>query len=121
MSDLTEAVDTIIKAKVAEALAGEGNTLIEKLVAAALSQEIEIGGTYNRKKVSFLDNEVTNGVERHVAKAINEILDENKERIKAAVRAKMEPALDHFSASIVDAFSSDDWRANLVVRVHRED
>ena len=124
MSDIEKGIDAIIKAKIAEALAGseDGRTMFESLVDAALTNVIEVPNLpgHGKRRVSFLENAVDLGIQRAVERAMREVLAEHADTIKEQVRTAAAPHIDKMTASIVDAMVGDDWRVQMQVKIPRE-
>lgn len=124
MSDIEKGIDAIIKAKIAEALAGadSGQTMMEKLVDAALTNTIEVRDSsgYGKRRVQFLEHQIDLGIQHAVERAMREVLAEHHDTIKESVRKAATPHIDKMTASIVDAMVGDDWRVNMQVKIPRE-
>lgn len=124
MSDIEKGIDAIIKAKIAEALAGteDGRTMFESLVDAALTNVIEVPNLtgYGKRRVSFLENAVDLGIQHAVERAMREVLAEHADTIKEQVRTAAAPHIDKMTASIVDAMVGDDWRVQMQVKIPRD-
>lgn len=124
MSDIEKGIDAIIKAKIAEALAGtsEGRTMFESLVDAALTNTIEVQSAngYSKRRVQFLEHRIDLGIQSAVEHALRDVLAEHHDTIKESVRKAATPHIDKMTASIVDAMVGDDWRVNMQVKIPRE-
>lgn len=124
MSDIEKGIDAIIKAKIAEALTGapEGGTLIERLVDAALKNEIEVPrrGGYGTARVSFVEHQIDVGIQVAVERAMREVIAEHADTIKEQVRTAATPHIDKMTASMIDAIVGDDWRVQMQVKIPRD-
>ncbi|WP_428925012.1 hypothetical protein [Marinibacterium sp. SX1] len=111
-SEMKTAIETVAKAKVAEALGGD---VLGRIVQEVLDHKPRgYGGS--RDERTTLDRIVIEVVEQQITKAVREVVAENADvqtKIRDAVRARA----DAFTATIVDAFAKDDWRADLTVKI----
>jgi phage baseplate assembly protein W len=109
-----KAIETVAKAKVAEALGGD---VLGKLVDEVMRHT---NRTYGSDTSTFFDRIVRECIEATIRQAAMAAISDNeavKEKIASAIRERA----DHFAVTIVDAFADNDWRAELKVTVNRGD
>lgn len=112
---LKAAVMQVAQAKVAEALGGD---ILGTMVEAVMKHK---DSSYGRRddKTEF-ERLVESHIHHVLSEAIREHLAEHSAAIKAAVAAAMaREGVEKFATTIVDAFQSEDWRAELKVNVER--
>ena len=101
MSDLnlklpTEIVERAVRDKISAAIAsqlGDPEVMIQKLVGAALSQKVDTKGNINgssyHDKHEFLEVMMGNFIRDAAKEALIEFLEENKKKIKEAVKKEV--------------------------------
>jgi len=105
---LTEAVETIIKLKVAEALEGK-ETLIESMVLKILEDKT----LSDDGKKSYVQDWIEARIENIVRRELQEFMTENAEAIKATIHSKAKPIMDKLADQIIDGLKTDDWRVKF--------
>ena len=110
--DISEAVKSVAKAKVAEALGGD---VISKIVAEVMSQKRDSYGRSDAK--TWFDQVVFDCVQDVIRKEVASHIttDEMRLKIKTAIAEKA----DSMATTIVDAFATDNWNAKLEIKIER--
>lgn len=97
---ISAAVTARVEAAVLEALSGD--QFIGQMVGKALSQEIEVGGTYGRKKTTFMQETLRSTIQECVKVATAEVIAERKDEIKDAVRAAIAGKIEVIATAMAD-------------------
>lgn len=97
---ITAAVNARVEAAVLEALSGD--QFIGQMVAKALNAEVEVGGTYSRKKTTFMQATLNSTIQECVKVATAEAIAERKDEIKDAVRAALSDKIELIATSMAD-------------------
>lgn len=110
-NQVKEAVLVVARAQVAEALGGD---VLGKIVADVLNHR----PTYsynNQSKTTVLEDIIREQIGVVAREAVREALGapELREQIRVAVVAKAEA----FAVSVADAFTKEDWRAELNIKL----
>lgn len=121
MNDIEAILKATIQTKVVEAFNSTPD-MVEKLVAAALSKEVnQQGGApgYHDKKMPYMDWLVGEEIRRAVCGCVRDYVAENKEQIAAKTRAAIESS--DFGTPIAAALAgvlgqSHNWFVNLEIQ-----
>lgn len=96
---IANAVSARVEAEVIKALAGD--EIIGRYIAAALNQQVEVGGSYNRTKVTFLQATLRSAFQEMTKRAIAKVLEQDAELIEAEVRKAVRRNATGFAEAIV--------------------
>ena len=106
------AIETLAKAKVAEALGGD---VLGKLVDEVMQHTDR--STYGQAtQRTFFDKIVRECLETTIRQAVRDEI-ANSEAVKAKLKAAIHERAEAFAATVIDAFASEDWRAQLTVTI----
>lgn len=97
---ISAAVTARVEASVLEALSGD--QFIGQMVANALSAEVEVGGSYSRRKTTFMNATLRSTIQECVKVATAEVITERKDEIKEAVRAAIADKIDVIATAMAD-------------------
>ncbi len=107
-----EAVETLVKVKVAKALEEE-DALIEKMVIKILEAPIYS----SRGKKTFIQDELEHRVRAVVQKEVELCLAAQAEVIKQTIHAKAKPIMDKLVEQVINHFDEDDWRVKFDIHL----
>jgi hypothetical protein len=112
---IRDLVKTTIEAQIVKAL-NEGPDMVEKLVKAALSKEVDATGKFDGygNKTPYIDYLVGNEIRFAAQRAVSAVVAEKADVIEAQVRAALSQAdvVQSFVKAIVGA-TSEEWRINV--------
>jgi len=106
------AIETVAKAKVAEALGGD---VLGKLIDEVMKHKER--STYGKNEKTFFDVVVEDVLRETIRRAVRDEIAKNgvvHEKLKTAIETRAAS----FAVAVIDAFASDDWRAQLTVKLH---
>lgn len=114
---LNDAIMQVAQAKVAEALGGD---VLGKIIQNVMDHKDR---SYNGRRDgrTFFERMVQQEVERAVSEAIREHLKEQGNEIKLAVKTALLSNADKVATEVIDAFVGGDWRADLSIKLDRDD
>lgn len=116
---LKEAVHQIAAARVAETLGGSDG-VIKQMVNAVMDHREKQYGSYAADATTYLDQLVNDALRNEVRDAVRDALALRKAEIRDAISTKVSERVDILSTTIIDAFVTDDWRAELKVEVKKD-
>jgi hypothetical protein len=101
-SDLNNTIMTAVTARVeAEVVkALSGHELIGRYVAAALNQQVEVGGSFSRTKTTFLHQALRTAFQEMTKKVINELLVDERPLIEDEIRKAIRRNATKFAEAI---------------------
>lgn len=111
--EVNEAIKTLAKAKVAAALSDD---ILGELVDSVMKQK---SGGYGDKS-TFIERIINEYIEKALRSAVGEVMKERSDEIKSKVKSALNERTEAFATTIIDSFATDDWRAELSVRVGRD-
>jgi hypothetical protein len=100
---IAHAVSARIEAQVAAALAGDD--MIGRYVTAALTQEIQVGGSYEKRKTTFLKNTLDIAFQNIAKNVVARVLSEEAEAIEIAVRKELRANIATLASTLVGSVS----------------
>ena len=109
--EMKDAVMTVAKARVAEALGGD---VLGRLVDEVLKHANRSGYSNAGNTKTFLDEIVAEQIRRAVEHEVRELI-ANSPDVKERMRAAIHERADAFAMSVVDAFVTDSWQATVNV------
>lgn len=110
------AIETVAKARVAEALGGD---VLGRLVDEVMQHKDR--STYgNQSPLTFFDKIVREVLEVTIRQAVRDAIG-NSDVVKAKLKAAIEARAETFAASVIDAFATEDWRVETTVKIDRRD
>lgn len=119
----TEIVERAVRDKINAAIAaqlGNPEEMIQKLVEAALSQQVDSTGKRSRSsydnKFEFLDVIMGNFVRDAAKEALNEYLEENRVKIKESVKKEIAKSPSKFAKVFMDGLT-DSMKSSYSSRV----
>lgn len=117
---MSELVKTTLQTKILETFTKDGLDLLNKLIAAALSQPVDPhngrADGHGYGKIPYLDWLVGNSIRDAARDAIYGIVREHMEEIKAQVRDRL--TADNLAQAIADAVgkaAEEDWRFKITI------
>jgi hypothetical protein len=96
---IASAVSARVEAEVIRALAGD--EVIGRYIAAALNQQVEVGGSYKRTKATFLQATLQSAFQEMTKRAIAKVLEEDAALIEDEIRKAIRRQAHGFAESIV--------------------
>lgn len=120
---IAQAVEAKISAAVIQALSGD--EVLGRYVTAALQQPVEINdGSYNKKKVPFLDHVIRTAMRKAVNAAVVELLEGEVENIKTQVakqlRASSNTIAEQFVAQLADKTIKNAYGLSVTLKFPNE-
>lgn len=114
---LNEAIKQVAQAKVAEALSPD---ILGTMIQAVMDHKDRSYNSSDKEQTTF-EKLVNEQIKNSVRLAVTEYISENSAAIKDAVKRSMRTGgLDKLATNVVDAFASNDWRANLEIKLDRD-
>lgn len=112
-NDVKLAVETVAKAKIAEAMGGD---VIAKIVTEVMEQKSDKYGRHDAK--TWFEQVVFDSIESVVRQEIAARVEQDdvKEMIKSAVAEKA----GEIALTVASSFASQDWRAELKININRD-
>lgn len=101
---IVSAVNARIEAEVAKALAGD--EMIGRLVTAALMQPVEVGRSFDHKKVPFLTSVLQKAIQTATETAIKKMIEQHIDDIEYAVRGALLRDLDRIAGVLTESLTT---------------
>lgn len=110
---LAEAIKQVAQAKVAEALGGD---ILGKMVKEVMDHRLKSYGSGKDNPTAF-ERIVTEIIQNMIRDIVREVLAARREEMTVAINAAMSGQVNRMATAVIEAFLSDEWRAQLTVTV----
>lgn len=110
---LAEAIKQVAQAKVAEALGGD---ILGKMIREVMDHRAKSYGSGKGNPTAF-ERLVTETIQDMLRKIVRETMEARRDEFVAAVGTAMGDHMHRMASAVIEAFTSDDWRASLTVTV----
>lgn len=102
-TDLNSVISSAVNARIEAALVGalSGDEVIGRYVTAALTQPIEVGSSYNKRKTTFIKHTLDAAMQDIAKAAVARVLTEEVGEIEAAVRKELRANISAIAQQLV--------------------